>query len=290
MGISISGNNITISNATIEVINGANDESGVSYIIITPSGGVGSLPFMSTGLPGQATLFPVITYVQLAAGVTLPTPNPETTLIDPGGPGLPAKYSLKFYGNAGPTGSPGSPSISGASDLAASPVLGALTDTFNLVFRNSDAKFVPTAQKVGDSWAATTIAATAFNNTTPRLLSTIAIPPQPYDCRVRVFAQTVITGSIDTRVDLFARITDPASGAQVGYAKGLTGVNAAGIQTVMIPAYPPGAAVPGVYGKVTAGAGFSVFLRAEQVAGSSNSWSTPASPDTTFCVEVQPLL
>lgn len=289
MGVSISGNNITITGANIEVINGANPDSGVAYIIITPAGGVGSLPFMSTGLPGQPTLFTSISFVQLAAGAALPVPNPTQTLIDPGGAGLPAKYSLTFYGNAGPTGSAGTPSFAGASDLAASPALGALTDTFTLIYRNSDGKFVLTAQRNGDSWPSATIAATAFNNTSPRLLSTIAVPAQPFDWRPRVFAQTIVTGSIDTRVDLFARITDPASGAQVGYARGLTGINSAGVQTVMIPANPAGSTVPGAYGKIGAGAGVSIYLRAEQVGPSSNPWSTPASPDTTFQVEVQPL-
>lgn len=289
MGVSISGNNITITGATIEVINGANPDSGVAYIIITPDGGVGELPFMSTGLPGQPTLFTTITLIQHPAGEALPSPNPEQTLIDPGGPGLPAKYSLVFHLNQGITGAPGTPSFALANDLASTPVLGALTDKFVLVYRSADGKFVPTAQKAGDTWPSSVIGATAFNGTSPRLLSTIAIPPQPFDCRVRVFAQTVVTGSVDTRVDLFARITDPASGAQVGYAKGLTGLNAAGIQTVMIPAYPAGSTAPGAYGKVAAGAGVNVYLRAEQVGPSSNSWSTPASPDTTFQVEVQPL-
>jgi hypothetical protein len=289
MGVTINGNNITITNATLEIVNGANPDSGVSYIIITPDGGVGELPFMAQGLPGQATLFPVITYIQLAAGTPLPSPNPVSTLVDPGGPGLPAKYSLTFYGNAGPTGATGSPSFAGASDLASSPVLGALTDKFNLIYRSSDSKFVPTAQKNGESWAPATIASTAFNNTSPRLLHTITIGPQPFAYRVDAFAQTVVTGSVDTRVDLVVRMNDPATGDQVGYGKGLIGINAAGIQTVLIPAYPAGSSVPGAYGQVAINTSASFYLRAEQKAGSSNSWSTPASPDTTFTIDIHPL-
>lgn len=291
MPVTITGNDIIMTGVTLTLVNAANPDSGVSYIIITPEGGVGAIPFMAQGLPGQPTLFPVITYVQLAAGVTLPVPNPEYTLIDGGGAGLPAKYSMTIYGNAGPTGLTGSPSISGASDLAVSPALGAPTDQFGLVFRNSDGKFVPMAQKVGNIWTATTIGLTAFNNTNPRLLSTITItPPPPFDYRVVPSASSVITGSIDTRVDLVVRITDPASGAQVGLGKGMTGVNAAGIPTTVNFGHPAGSTVPGSYAKVTAGTSVSVYLRAEQKAGSSNSWSTPASPDTTFDVMVLPLL
>lgn len=288
MGVSIDGNNITITNATIELINGANPDSGVSYIIITPDGGVGQLPFMAQGLPGQPTLIDIV-LIQLADGVALPVPNPAKVLLDPGGSGLPAKYQYTFYLNAGPTGLTGSPSISGASDLAASPVLGAGTDKYTLLYRNSDGKFVLTAQKNAESWAQGTIASTAFNNTSPRLLHTISIAAQPFAYRVDPFAQTVVTGSVDTRVDLVVRMNDPATGDQVGYGKGLTGINSAGIQTILIPAYPAGSSVPGSYGVVAINTAASFFLRAEQKAGSSNSWSTPASPDTTFTIDIHPL-
>jgi hypothetical protein len=243
---------------------------------------------MAQGLPGQPT-FIDITLVQLPDGTALPTPNPAKVLSDPGGAGLPARYQYTFYLNAGPTGATGSPSFAGATDLAATPALGVLTDKFTLMYRSSDGKFVLVQQKAGDSTASATIAGTAFTNANPRTLSTIAIAPQPWDYRVRCTAQTVVTGSIDTRVDLFARIGDPSSGAQVGYGKGLTGVNAIGIPTSLLTGSPAGAAVPGAYGKVAGGFGVNVYLVAVQQAGSSNPWSTPATPDTWFQVEVQPL-
>lgn len=290
MPVTIDGNNIMITDATIEVVNGVNNESGVAYIIITPEGGVGAIPFMAQGLPGQPTLFPLISYVQHPDGEVLPSPNPVSTQIDPGAAGLPAKYSLEFHGNAGPAGITGSASFSGASDLATSPVLGALTDTFTFVYRSSDAKVVPTAQKVGSMSIQSAIVATAFNATSVRTLSSIAIPPQPFDWRPICFASTIIAGSVDTRVDLFAYLNTVGSGDQVGYAKGLTGANTAGVQTVMLPASPVGSSIPGAYGRVAANLGATIHLRAEQKAASSNSWSTPGSPDTTFSVVVQPLL
>lgn len=292
MPISFNGNNITITGATIELVNGANDESGVAYLIITPDGGVGQLPFVAEGAPGQPTLFPTITLVQLPAGEGLPSPNPVTTLIDAGGPGLPAKYALTFYVNAGATGLTGTPSIALASDLATSPTLGITTEKFIPVFRNSDSKFVMTAQKVGPQFVSGTIASTTFNNVTPRLLSSINVPAQPWDWRPNVFAATTVAGSdgaTPTRVDLFARINNEASGDICGYARGLVGANVPGIQTVMIPTYLHNADVTGAYAKVTAGNASTIHLRAEQVNASSSSWSTPASPATTFVVEVQPI-
>lgn len=293
MGVTIDGSSITITGATIEVVNGANEESGVAYIIITPDGGVGSLPFFATGAPGAPTLFPSISLVQLPAGDPLPTPNPQSFLIDAGGPGLSAKYGLVFYVNKGDTGAAGAASIAGASDLATSPPLGVATEKYTLIYRNSDNKFVPTALKVGDAYVSSTIAATAYNGASPRLLTSIAIPPMPFDWRPRVFAATTVTGSdgaTPTRVDLVARLNDAASGPQLGFAKGLIGGNAAGVQTVLLPTYMENQAIPGNYARVSATAAATIHLRAEQAASSSSSWSTPGSPDTSFCVEVQPLL
>lgn len=293
MGVTISGNSIIISNANIEIINGASEEFGVAYIIITPEGGVGAIPFMATGAPGQPTLFPVITMTEIPAAEPLPTPNPNYVLLDPGGAGVPAQYSMQFFVHKGNTGLTGSPSISGASDLATAPVLNVNAEKFFLAFRFSDGKWVPTAQKVGDAYVASSIAATTYNVTSPRLLASMSVPPQPFDWRPRVFASTIVTGTggaEPTRVNLVARLNDEASGAQLGFKKGLIGANDAGISTDIQPTYLNNQAVPGPYARVAANAAATVHLRAEQVAPSSGSWSTPASPDTTFSVEVQPLL
>jgi hypothetical protein len=102
-----------------------------------------------------------------------------------------------------------------------------------------------------------------------------------------VFAYTVVTGSSDTRVDLVARLNDPASGDQVGYSKGIAGATPP--PNVLIPSAPAGSSIPGNYGKVSAGSAATIYLRAEQKAATSSAWSTPASPDTSFWVEVMPL-
>lgn len=292
MGVTINGNSITITDATIEVVNGANDESGVSYIIITPDGGTGALPFLAQGLPGQPTFFPSIQYLEVPFGTPLPVPNPAVTLLDEGGSGLPAKYALTFYGHAGDVGPPGSPSIANASDLAATPALGAGTDKFVLTYRSADALWVPTAQKVGDSYVSGTIAPTLSGNTSPRLLSSIAIPAHQFDYRLRVFAVTTVAGSdgaTPTRVDLVARLNDAAAGNQLGFGKGLIGANAAAIQTVLLPTYLANESVPGGYARIAAGNGCTAHLRAEQVNPSGSNWSTPGSPITTFVAEVVPI-
>jgi hypothetical protein len=293
VGISINGNNITITGFTLEIINGANTESGVAYIIITPDGGVGSLPFMATGLPGSPTLFPTINMVQLPDGTALPSPNPVSTLIDAGGPGLPAKYSLTFYVNAGPAGVTVGNTLTGATDFlhdgtTGAPAQGVGTDKYTLIYRNSDGKYVLTAQKVGDRYSPASIAATAKNTTDPRDLASMTLGPFPWDWTVEPFAATIIDGSVDTRVDLFVRLGDPAGGDTVAYGRGCVGANTAQYQTIAIPSSP--SVLPGAYGKVLSGNSSAITLRADQVAPSSNPWATPASPDTTLWVKVIPLL
>lgn len=287
MALTINGNDIEFT-GQVKVVNGFNPDTGVAYLILTPDGGVGSLPFLAQGLPGKPPVFDNITVEEVEPGVSLPNPNPVVTEVSPGGSGTASHLNLKFYIHKGATGAMGTNVISTATDLATTPALGSSTDAYTLLYRNSDSKWVPSAQKVGNVYVTGPISATSYNNTSPRLLSSINVPAMPFAWRPRVFASSVITGSSSTRVDLVARLNDASSGDQVGYAKGIAGPTPP--PSILIPTYPADSSVPGSYGRVEAGAAATIYLRAEQKAGTSGSWSTPASPDTTFCVEVLPLL
>lgn len=260
----------------------------MAYLILTPEGGFGQLPFLATGESGKPPIFDSITMTEVDPDETLPTPNPIVTLVNPGGPGVAAHYTMQFFVHKGETGDTGTIVISNAADLATSPSLGPSTDKYSIIYRSSDAKWVPVAQKVGNMYVPTSIVATAYNATPNRLISSVSIPAQPFDWYPRVFAQVAVTGASDTRVDVVARLNDPAAGDQVGYSKGIAGATPP--VNVLIPAPPAGSSMPGAFGKVAAGASAVIYLRAEQKAPSSGSWSTPASPDTTFCVEVAPVL
>lgn len=288
MGITVDGQNI-IFDGQVTVANGANTDNGTAYLILTPTGGVGTLPFMATGDPGLPPVFDSISVVELNPAQALPSPNPVVTLVDPGGSGSASHYTMTFYLHSGDTGPAGTSSISEAIDIATSPALGAGTDGYILQYSAANSNWVPVARKVGSQYVPAAIAATANDTTSPRLLASVTIPAQPFDWRPRCFGQTQVSGSIDTQVNLYARLNDPASGDQVGYGKGAVGI--VPVPTVLIPAAPGGSAVSatGTYGRVAAGASATIYFRAEQVANSSLGWSTPADPDTTFWVEVAPL-
>lgn len=281
MAISVNGNDIEFE-GTVRVINGFNPDTGVAYLILTPNGGVGSLPFLAQGLPGLPPVFDSITVVEVPAGDPLPSPNPVVTEVNPGGSGTASHYTLKFYIHAGATGAAGSPSIAGSSDVTGTP-----TDKYTLIYRSSDSKWVISAQKVGDLYVPSAITSKAYDNASPHLLCSIVVPSQQFDWRPIVHGQCIVTGSADTRVDIVARLDDAAAGAQVGYAYGLAGT--APPPSILVTGSPAGSAVPGAYGKVLAGSPATIYIRAEQKAASSNAWSI-SNTSATFAVGVQPLL
>lgn len=288
MSLTLDGNNIVF-DGTITVANGFNPESGVAYLILTPSGGYGSLPFLATGDSGLPPEFPSIKMTEVDPAESLPLVNPVVTMVDPGGPGKASKYTLEFFVHSGARGATGAITISGATDIEGTLNSGA--DKYILTYNAANNTWVPNAQKVGNIYVPSTILATSFNNASPRTLTSITIPGQPFDWYPRCFAQVPVTGSSTTQVHLYARLNDPAAGAQVGFAYGQVGATPP--VPLLIPAPPAGQPVPGTsggtYGLVSAGSAATIYLRAEQISSSSASWSTAAAPSSTFCVEVAPV-
>lgn len=285
MGLSIDGNDILF-DGQVRVTNGQNVDTGVAYLILTPSGGVGTLPFFATGDPGLPPVFDSITVEEVDPGDPLPSPNPVVTLVSPGGSGSASHYTLKFYIHKGAEGEAGTFTFAGADDLAASPSLGAGTDGYILVYDHDETEWVPTAQKVGDLYVPGSITSKASNNTSTHAICSISVPAQPFDWRPVCFGQSIITGSSDTRVDLVARLDNATTGDVVGYSYGVVGATPP--PNILIPASPAGSSVPGSYGKVDAGNAGIIYFRAEQKAASSNNWSLSNS-NTSFAVQVQPL-
>lgn len=280
MGLTIDGNNITFTGIDLSIVNGFDPNTGVAYLMLTSSGGWGSLPFMSTGESG---LSPTLNFSteEIEPDDPMPDPNPEVVLTSAGGAGERSIYDIKLYIRKGAQGVAGTFSILDADDIS-----GSLTDEYVLAKKTgtSQVYFVP--QRVGSQYVPAAISSTS-GNSTGRLLATVSIPAQPFDWRPRVFGQCVVSGGADTRVDLVARVGHETDGHQVGYAYGIAGATPPPLS--LIPAAPTGSEVPGSYGRIAAGATTMIYLRAEQKAPTSASWST-SNTTTTFWVEVQPLL
>jgi hypothetical protein len=137
------------------------------------------------------------------------------------------------------------------------------------------------AQLCGDTyWPASlnSAAAAAYNST----LGIVPIPAQPFAWRPKINAGTVVAPSgSDARVDLIARLGS-TTGNDVGRGFGIAGVTQ-GINIISGP--PPGSADG--WNRVAAGAAATIYLRAEQQAGSATY--TTAATLTRFSVKVDPI-
>lgn len=277
MGLSIDGNNIVFE-GTVTVVNGFDATTGVAYLVLTPDGGYGTLPVMADGDPGPP---PVLNMSMESVDPDDPLPdiNPSVTVTDSGGPGVASHYDVVFYVHKGDMGEAGAFALLDATDIDGSP-----TDDYMITKKVGESKVRFTPQKVGGSYIGATTSTSG--NSSPRMLSSVAIPAQLFDWRPRVFATATVSGTANTRVDLVARVGNNSTGHQVGFAKGLAGATPPPL--VMIPAAPAGADIPGAYGRVAAGATTVVYLMAEQKAGTADAWATNAD-DTTFWVEVAPI-
>lgn len=252
-----------------------------AVIMLGPPGGVAEIPALVKGDPGlPASIDTNINYTVLAyddptsdsASFTLLTPATATT---------PAVYRLSLSLHEGSPGAAGTMTVLGAADLTGTQVDGyVLTKT--TVSGNNQVTF--SAPKVGDQYWPASIPNTSGTDGQNRTLAVVNIPAQPWDYRLRVFGQCVISGTANTRVDLVARLNNAASGDIVGRAFGVTGATPP--PAVLVSGPPTGST--STAGKVLAGNAATVFLRAEQQASTVDAYTT-SSTTTSFMVEVAPI-
>ncbi|UXA19559.1 hypothetical protein [Mycobacterium sp. SMC-4] len=270
---------ISFTDCTVTFPYGFNVSTGVGTIIITPSGGVASFPL---AIQGEGGAPPVINWVIELIGPDdpVPEPNPLVVIHDPGGPGDPVVQTNTIYIPRGPQGDP-----AGFNMLDAEDITGDRTDGYVLA-KGPGATVVFVPLPTCDVRSSTGIEATAFNATNPRLLTTVTLASKPFPRKVLPKGSLVVTGSVDTRVDLVAYLGDPDSGG-VEIGRGFGAAGAAPPPVVLAdgpPNTPTGADAS--YGVIPAGEAGVVYFRAEQMAASSSGWATAAAPDGARCSAV----
>lgn len=246
-------------------------QTRVGTIILTLDGALASFPMAIEGAGGPPSP-PSAVDVTIIAHDATPA-DPVVTIVDPGGPGEPAVWTLEIEIPRGEPGEPGAFNILDGDDID-----GTVTAGYVMAKKVGESKVIFVPQPYGDMYWPGAIAATAWSNTSPRLLASVTVPAKPYAWRPVVSGQVVVTGSVDTRVDLVARLNDQDTGNQVGRALGLAGA----APPPLIFSFGPPAGSSSGYGKVAAGADATIYFRAEQQAASSNNWSTPAAASGTF--------
>lgn len=256
---------------------------GTATLTFTPSGGVSNLPALVQGDPGPAPTLRNVNVTQVAYGVS---PSTSTwTLVTPGPPPV---YDLNLYVNSGQQGTAGTnATISTASDLEGGPP-GSGTDGYTLYWVNADSKWKISAPKrtIYPYAALNSSFAAAYNgNAGYYIVSSIGVPSQPYAWRPKVHAGLYAGGTLNTHVDLVARLNNATTGDQVGYGLGVGGVGPYPI--TMQSAFGASVAGASTYGQVSAGSAATIYLVAAQVNTTNDSWTT-TNTNGYFTVEVVP--
>lgn len=276
-GISVDGNSIVISNATITVNNAFDPTTGVASITITPLGGLGTLPALLEGQSGPSPLFRNINYTQLAYGVS--GAGASFTEIAPGGPGTPAIYDLNLSVNSGAPGTVGSFLLAAAGD-----VIGTAENWFTVLYDTADSKFNLGLPPIGVKNWPTVANSTSGTGAGPRTLAQVTVPAQPWAWYPTVTGQTVVSGTVNTQVNIVANIGS-TSGAQVGIGYGSPGL--ATQTVVMSDGVPPGSSTS--YAQVAANTSATLVFSATQVGANTDAWST-SDTTTVFSVTSNPVL
>lgn len=250
--------------------------SGMFIAVAVPDGGVGSLPVLAKGDPGDV---PTITSPVVLTALNYTDPTPDSATLAAIGTN---NYQLNLTLHKGP------PGVNGTSVLNptayGTPVAG-----YGLIVNPTADGFAYQAPKVGDRYLPATINSTPAGNVTYNL-AVVSVPPLLFDWRPTVSGQSVIApNSGDTAVDLVARLNNQAAGAIVGRGVGVAGLSLFGwppLPATMLAAGPP-AGSSDTYDKVLAGNSATIFLNAERRAG-SGTFTTDAAT-TTFQVRVSPV-
>jgi hypothetical protein len=264
----------------VHITNATDISTGVLTLVLTPKGGVGALPALTSGPAGPPPVIDSVTVTSVNPGTTLPAP--VWTLVSPGGAGVASHYTLAMSVYKGDTGLTGpSTNILAAPDVDVTTV--APTNGFQLVYNSTSSKMMFAPQLCGPVIPPATINDTS-GNATSRTLASITIPSQKFAYRVIPSGQSVISGTVNTRVDLVARIANATTGDQCGYGLGLNGPTD---RPTLIDCMPAGSATG--YATIAAGAPATIYLQAEQRnTGTTDSWTT-SHLSTNFQVQVSPI-
>lgn len=253
--------------------------SKAAVIMLGPPGGVAQIPALVKGDPGKVALIdPTIALTALEYDD--PTADSaEWTTIVAGSDEVSPVYRLNLSLHKGAPGTAVAPVILDASDLS-----GTATDGYILAKTVGSETVQFVAQRVGDQYWPASISNTSGTDGQNRTLASITIPAQPFNYRLRVFGQCMISGTANTRVDVLARLNNATSGDVIARSYGQAGATPP--PNILVSGVPAGSA--STVGRVLAGATAVVYLRAEQQASTTDAYTTSAST-TSFMVEVAPV-
>jgi len=251
-------------------------QTGVATLTATPSGGISNLPAIVDGTPGLPPVINAITVTQVPYGTTVP-PS-AFTLVDPGGPGDASVYDFTFYVQSGQQGTAGTnATISTASDLElpTGVTLGSATAGFTIYYDATHSKWLVSQPQMATGPYITlnsSFAAAYSGNAGAYQVATVGLPSLPWTYYPIVSAGLYVSGTVNTHVDLVARLNNATTGNQIGYGLGQTG---AGPYAVLLgSAFGAGLTGGSTYGQVAANTTATVYLVADQINSTTDNWQT----------------
>lgn len=273
MSITVDGSSIVF-DGTVTITNFNNTTgNGVCTLTLTPSGGVGSLPFMAPGTPGLPPSLTLGTVNTLSPGQAATAALIQTSA---GGSGTASAYTLNLGLPQGATGATGSINIGSAIDLSGTPNAGQIinvasvssgTPTFNYV----NFPFV----KVYNATSFGNISTSGANNNT---YATIAIPAQDAAWTPFCFGGATGVGTANTSFSLQALITAGSVSNQA--VAGDVGSGATATERLYF--------IPNTTLSVPAGTTATITAQINQLAAVTDLWSCP-SASQSFMVACVPV-
>lgn len=250
-----------------------------AIIKLGPPGGIAQIPALVKGDPGKHAEFDNEIILNALEYDDPTDDSAEWETIIPGSDEVSPVYRLTLNLHKG---APGDATPQGVLD--STDIDGVATDGYLLAksVGSETVEFVP--QRVGDQYWPASISNTSAVNGQNRTLASVSIPPQPFNYRLRVHGECQITGTANTRVNLYARLNNESSGDIVGRSSGQAGATPP--TNVLVSGVAAGSA--STVGLVYAGNPAVLYLRAEQQASTTDGYSTSAST-TSFMVEVCPV-
>lgn len=245
------------------------DGSGSAVIMVRPDTSFVGAGFtaIETGPPGPPPTFDeTVNFTPLDPAdptddfATLTTLTPPTSTTA-------GHYRLNLGLHTGQAGADGDTVLT-PTDYSDTPTPG-----HTLVVDAAGTGFELSSRRVGGRHSPVTLSNTAAGNA-KSTIGVVSVAPGTYDFpyRFEVEAQTVVTGTGDNvSVNLVARLNDENGGNIIGLGFGIGGL----IDRLVLSDGPPPNS-PDSWDVIPAGAGATVYLRAEQQEG-SDSFTTSAS-------------
>ena len=265
MALTIDGNSLVFT-GTLTVTNFTNPANGVCTLVLTPDGGVGTLPALLQGTPGLPSTFTVGTVTTLSPGAQATF---ELDLTSAGGPGVANAYTVNVglpQGQAGNDGTNGT--LAGCSDLSGTPAV----DDIPIVKSISPTAFeyfsFPFAFVVNPSTITST--GTVSGQATEQLCA-VSVTAMPFAWTPLCLATATVDGTVNTVVNLQATLTAGArTGDVVGQANGHAGQ---ATQTLSMNSGFGALMSTSGYGVVDANETATIYLKAIETASTADDWN-----------------